>query len=201
MWNNDTSKYEYYAVDHDGSLIRVYDSGDLIKWVGNQVNSALWEFTEYTNEDGTPSNYYELKNTAYSDTYLAPQSSGIIADQPVGINLEGRQEGLDYTSIVAWDAPAYAYSGLKVEGGKVVTCPKDEADDFYFAVIVPQVLEADDPTTVETVDNNDFGISMRMIDFNNPKMPGDNRDSVQHPFFGGHAYTQNTPDQDFSPRT
>lgn len=197
VWNHDTSKYEYYAVDHDGSLVRVYDSGDLINWVGNKVNSALWEFTEYTNEDGTPSNYYELKNTAYSDTYLAPQSSGIIANQPVGINLEGRQEGLDYTSIVAWDAPAYAYSGLKVEGGKVVTCPKDEADDFYFAVIVPQVLEADDPTTVETVDNNDFGISMRMIDFNNKIIRVENngtRDEVQHAFFGGHAYTQNDAD-------
>ena len=196
VWNNDTSKYEYYAVDHDGSLIRVYDSGDLIKWVGNQVNSALWEFTEYTNEDGTPSNYYELENTAYANTYLAPQSSGIIADHPVGINLEGRQEGLDYTSILAWDQPAYAYSGLKVEDGKVVTCPRDEADDFYFAVVVPPVLPADPPTTVETVDNDEHGISIRMIDFNNQiiKEGSGIRDSVQHAFFGGHAYDQDNAD-------
>lgn len=197
VWNNDTSKYEYYAVDHDGSLIRVYDSGDLIKWVGNQVNSALWEFTEYTNEDGTPSNYYELENTAYSNTYLAPQSSGIIADHPVGINLEGRQEGLDYTSILAWDQPAYAYSGLKVEDGKVVTCPRDEADDFYFAVVVPPVLPADPPTTVETVDNDEHGISMRMIDFNNTIIPAENngiRDEVQHTFFGGRQYIPDNAD-------
>ena len=196
VWNETTKKYEFYAVDHDGSLIRVYDSGDQINWVGNQVNSALWEFTEYTNEDGTPSNYYELENTAYSNTYLAPQSSGIIADHPVGINLEGRQEGLDYTSILAWDQPAYAYSGLKVEDGKVVTCPRDEADDFYFAVVVPPVLPADPPTTVETVDNNEHGISMRMIDFNNQiiKEGSNIRDSVQHAFFGGHAYDQDNAD-------
>jgi hypothetical protein len=56
-----------------------------------------------------------LENTAYAGTYLAPQSEGIISDQPIGINLNGRREGFDYSSIVAWDDPAYAYSGLKVE--------------------------------------------------------------------------------------
>ena len=196
VWNDDTRKYEFYAVDHDGSLVRVYESGDHINWVGNKVNSALWEFTEYTNDDGTPNNYYELENTAYTNTFLAPQSSGVIANNTVGVNMEGRQEGFDYTSIIAWDEEAYAYSGLKVEGGKVVSCPRDEADDFYFAVIVPPVEAADPPTTVETVDNNDFGISIKMIDFNNPKIKEGNseRDSVQHPFFGGHQYDQNNPD-------
>lgn len=196
VWNDDTRKYEFYAVDHDGSLVRVYDSGDHINWVGNKVNSALWEFTEYTNADGTPNNYYELENTAYSNTFLAPQSSGVIANNTVGVNMEGRQEGFDYTSILAWDNEAYAYSGLKVEGGKVVSCPRDEADDFYFAVIVPPVKEADPPTTVETVDNDEFGISMKMIDFDNPFIydGGSPRDSVQHPFFGGHKYDQNNPD-------
>ena len=197
VWNNDTSRYDYYAVDHDGSLVRVYDSGDKINWVGNQVNSTLWEFTEYTNADGTPNYYYELENTAYSNTFLAPQSSSVIADHKVGVNMEGRQEGLDYTNILAWDEAAYAYSGLKVEGNKVVPCPKDEADDFYFAVLVPPVQAADPVTTVETVDNNEYGISMRMIDFNNDFIYDGTspRDSVQHPFFGGHAYNQNTPDQ------
>lgn len=198
VWNQKTNKYEFYAVDHDGSLVRVYDSGDQIHWVGNQVNSALWEFTEYTNDDGTPSNYYELENTAYSNTFLAPQSNGVAADHKVGVNMEGRQEGFDYTSILAWDETAYAYSGLKVEGGKVVPCPKDDADDFYFAVIVPPVLEADPPTTVETVDNDEHGISMRMIDFQNDIIKEGNtiRDSVQNPFFGGHAFSANATDPD-----
>ncbi|MBE6723785.1 MAG: hypothetical protein E7576_01105 [Ruminococcaceae bacterium] len=186
VWNETTKKYEYYAVDHDGSLVRVYDSGDMINWVGNQVNSALWEFTEYTNNDGTPSYFYELENTAYSGTYLVPQSEGIIARQPVGINMNGRRDGFDYTSIVAWDDAAYAYSGLKVvrdEKGvlRTVTCSLDDASDFYFAVIAPHVEEADPVTTVETVDNNEFGISIKMIDFNNTLW--NERDPVQNGFF------------------
>lgn len=198
VWNEETRKYEFYAVDHDGSLIRVYDSGDLINWVGNQVNSALWEFTEYTNADGTPSYFYELENTAYSGKYLAPQSDGIISDQPVGINLNGRKEGFDYTSIVAWDDDAYAYSGLKIvrnEDGslKAVTCPLDEADDFHFAVIVPPETPpeggAASVTTVETVDNDKYGISIKMIDFDNPI--DNERDTVQTSFFGRKKWDAN----------
>ena len=201
VWNDKTKKYEFYAVDHDGSLLRVYDSGDQIIWVGNQVNSALWEFTEYTNQDGTPTYFYELENTAYAGKYLAPQSEGIISDQPVGINLNGRREGYDYSSIVAWDDPAYAYSGLKIvtnEDGslRVVTCSLDEADDFHFAVITPPVEEADPTTEVATVDNDDFGISIKMIDFNN-RIEGD-RDTVQTAYLGrrqwdaAHAYEAET---------
>ena len=196
VWNEDTKKYEYYAIDHDGSLVRVYDSGDLINWVGNQVNSALWEFTEYTNDDGTPSWYYELENTAYPNTFLAPQSGSIISDQAVGLNMEGRQEGFDYTNILAWDEAAYAYSGLKVitdeNGGKrVVACPMDEAGDFHFAVMMPAKQEADQLTTVATVDNNEHGISIKMIDFNNTIVG--QRDTVQHAFFGSHTGTNHDP--------
>ena len=187
VWNETTKKYEFYAVDHDGSLIRVYDSGDMINWTGNKVNSALWEFTEYTNTDGTPNYYYELQNTAYTGTFLVPQSESIIADHTVGINMNGRREGFDYTSIVAWDDEAYGYSGLKIERDekgalKVVTCPFDEADDFYFAVMTPLVEETDPVTTVETVDNNKFGISIKMIDFNNSIV--DERDARQTEFLG-----------------
>ena len=196
IWNETTKKYEYYAVDHDGSLVRVYHRGDMINWVGNQVNSALWEFTEYTNNDGTPSYYYELENTAYAGTYLVPQSEGIIARQPVGINLNGRREGFDYSSIIAWDDAAYAYSGLKVlrdEKGalRTVTCSLDEAADFYFAILTPHVEEADPVTTVETVDNNEFGISIKMIDFNNIiAIDNNSRDSVQTSYLGYKKWVQ-----------
>ncbi len=201
VWNETAKKYEFYAVDHDGSLVRVYESGDQINWVGDHVNSALWEFTEYTNSDGTPSYFYELENTAYQGTYLVPQSGGIISHQPVGINLNGRREGFDYSSIVAWDDDAYAYSGLKVirdEDGslRVVTCSLDEAADFHFAVIHPPVEEADRTTEVNTVDNDEFGISIKMIDFHNRIV--NNRDSVQTSYLGwkqwdyAHAYDTET---------
>ena len=191
VWNETTKKYEFYALDHDGSLVRVYDSGDQINWIGNKVNSALWEFTEYTNEDGTPNYFYELENTAYAGQYLAPQSESIVASQPVGINLNGRREGIDYTSIIAWDDDAYTYSGLKIERGedgslRAVTCPLDEAADFHFAVIKPEVEETDPVTTVPTVDNNEYGISIKMINFNNKITGG--RDSVQTSYLGSKAW-------------
>ena len=183
IWNDDTKRYEFYAVDHDGSLVRCYDTGNNIEWIGSQVNTALWEFTEYTNTDGTPNYYYELENVQYH-SYIAPQITGgqVLSDHTLGINLNGRRYGENYSTIIAWDDRNYAYVGLKTENGRVVACPLSEAEDFYFAVVdTPQ--EEDQLSTVRTIDNNEFGITMKMVDFNNPLV--NNRDSVQNGFFGG----------------
>ena len=118
--------YEFYAIDHDGSLVRCYESGDSIEWVGGRLNSMLWNFIEYYWE-GTndPNFYYELYNQ-YSDKFIAPQASDgqIISDDRIGINLNGRRNGLYYSPIVAWDDAYYAYAGLKADTttGKIVSC-------------------------------------------------------------------------------
>ena len=124
VWNEAAKKYEFYAMDHDGSLIRCYDTGDGIEWVGSQVNTAIWNFTEYYNPDGTPSYYYELENNQYGG-YIAPQISKgqILSGETLGINLNGRRYGESHTTIIAWDKKQYSYSGLKVEDGRVVACP------------------------------------------------------------------------------
>ena len=84
-------------------------------------------------------------------------------------------------AIIAWDDANYAYAGLKTEDGHVVACPLSEAQDFYFAVV--NLIDPDDElTTVATVDNNAYGITMKMMDFNNA-ISG-SRDSVQTAFFG-----------------
>ena len=76
---------------------------------------------------------------------------------------------------------------------RVVTCPLDEADDFHFAVLTPPVEET---TDVDTVDNDDFGISIKMIDFDNRIVA--ERDSVQTEYLGrrqwdaAHAYEAET---------
>ena len=55
--------------------------------------------------------------------------------------------------------------GLKVEDGHVVACPLAEAEDFYFAVIEPSD-RSDELTTVNRRQQR-YGITMKMIDFNN----------------------------------
>ncbi|MBQ8994416.1 MAG: fibro-slime domain-containing protein [Oscillospiraceae bacterium] len=182
VWNDKTLKYEFYAVNHDGSLVRVFESGDVIQWVENSVNTLLWDFTEYHNDDGSPNYFYELQNTQYKK-YIAPQVTGsqVLSDSTIGINLNGRRYGYDYTTIVAWDDANYQYVGLKVKDGELVPCRLDEADDFYFAII----KENNDPkalSTVDTIDSTQYGITMKMIDFNNQVV--DNRDKIQTEFFG-----------------
>ncbi|MBE6041329.1 MAG: hypothetical protein E7220_02265, partial [Clostridiales bacterium] len=183
IWNDTTKKYEFYVVDYNGSLARCYDTGDGIEWIGSSVNTALWEFTEYTNPDGTVNHYYELQNTQYGD-YIAPQVTGnrILSDDTIGVNLNGRRYGENYTTIIAWDDDQYAYSGLKTENGKVVACPLSEAEDFYFAIINPVDTE-DKLTTVDTIDSTQYGITMKMFNFNNPLTS--NRDSEQLAYMGG----------------
>ena len=198
VWNDTTKRYEFYAVDYDGSLIRCYDTGDNIEWIGSNVNSALWSFTEGKNSDGTPSYYYWLENSTYDNDFIVPQGTNgkVIyhSNQPDGtsdfkasVNLNGRRYGENFTTIICWDDNKYSFSGLKVENGRVVPCALDEAEDFYFAVVNPIDTE-DKLSTVSTIDNEVYGITMKMIDFNNAKTgtADSPRDSVQHAFFGSH---------------
>ena len=182
VWNDELKKYEFFAVDHDGSLIRCFDEGDTIEWTGTKVNTALWQFTEYHNNDGTANGYYELQNVQYGN-YIAPLITGgqVVSNSPIGLNLPGRENGGSYTSIAAWDDHSYSFAGLKVENGRVVSCPTSQSDVFYFAVMEKMV---DKPTTVATVDNNQYGITMKMIDFNNA-ITSNNRDSKQAAYFNG----------------
>ena len=184
VWNDAAKRYEFYAVDHSGALIRCYDVGDSIQWTGSLINTAEWTFTEGRNPDGTLSYYYNLQNTQYGE-YLSPQFSqgegAITSSTAPGLNLNGRRYGQNYTSIITWDDEQYSYSGLKVKDGRVVACALSESDDFYFAIVNP--IPEDDLTEVSTLDNNRYGITMRMVDFNNPIVGG--RDSVQSTFFNG----------------
>lgn len=90
----------------------------------------------------------------------------ILSDNTIGINLNGRKNGEYYTPILAWDDTNYAYVGLKADlsTGKIVSCSREEADDFYFAIV--QDIPADDVLhTVPTVDHTDYGITVKLVDF------------------------------------
>ena len=170
-WNETKKRYDFYAVDHDGTLVQVFESGNTIQWIGNRINTLLWDFTEYYWAGTTESNgYYEFFNE-YSQKYIAPQLTGnqLLSDHTIGVNLNGRKDGYYYSTILAWDDASYAYVGLKVVDNHIVPCPKSEAMDFYFAIMQDQ-LEDDRLHPVPTIDNELYGITMKMINFNTPYM-------------------------------
>ncbi len=184
VWNE--TQYDFYAIDHDGTLIRCYDDGDVIKWVGNQFETAVWKLTEHTKTDeqgeDVPNGYYELYNL-YSKKYINPQlgTNTIFSNKEAFLNLDGRYYQEDYTDIRCWDSAYYSYMGLKVDlaNNRVVPSPASQADDFYFARVKASTVQL---TKVDTVDNDEYGITMKMIDFQNAIVNA--RDSKQSEFFG-----------------
>ena len=164
-WNDEKKRYDFYAINSDGTLVQVYESGDSIEWISGQINTLLWNFVEYYWEGTTdPNFYYELYNQ-YSEKYIAPQVTGgqILSDDTIGINLNGRRFGQYYSTILAWDDDNYTYVGLMAEGGQLKTCTKNEAMDFYFAIM--QDLNVDDELNyVPTVDHTQYGVTMKIID-------------------------------------
>lgn len=167
-WNDTRKRYDFYAVDHDGTLVPCYESGDTIQWLGDRINTKLWDFVEYYWEGTTdPNYYYELYNE-YSQQYIAPQVTGgqTLSPNTIGINLDGRKNGYFYSPIIAWDEDYYAYAALKADTDalQIVSCAFSEADDFYFAILQDPELD-DDMTLAPTVDNREHGITMKIKDF------------------------------------
>ena len=166
VWNEEKLRYEFYAIDHDGSLVPCFESGDSIQWVGGRINTLLWNFVEYYWEGTNDPNYYYDFYNQYSEKFLAPQMTDgqILSDEPIGVNLNGRRNGRYYTPIVAWDDNNYAIVGLKVEDGQIAAGPFSEAEDFYFAVMQDTPVD-DTLTTVPTVDHTQYGITMKLVNF------------------------------------
>ena len=190
IWNDDSKRYDYYIVDYDGKLVKAYESGDTISWVGSKVNTMLWDFTEYHYDDGSPNYYYELQNN-YSGRYIAPQVSGtaFLSDSTIGINLNGRRYGEYYTTVLAWDDPYYDYASLKVRDGQLVSAPMTRADDFYFAVMSKkEETTGNTPTPVATLDHTTFGITLKMQDYGN--INSNNRSQTQVDVLGNTSYQQ-----------
>ena len=188
-WNEEEKKYEFYAVDYDGKLVRCYEAGDSIEWVGGILNSMLWNFVEYY-DDQTPNGYYDMFND-YSEKFLAPQMNGqIVSADPIGLNMTGRESGKYYSDILAWDKVHYCYAGFKVEDDQIKTCIKQEALDFYFA-LVENLNVNDTLTPVATVDNDNYGITMKIVDFDG-KIHGTDCDTSkkQHEVIGYSALNQ-----------
>ena len=202
VWDEDEKKYNYYAIDHNGSLRQVYAYGDKIMWLDDTMNTLLWEFSVYYNNDGTENGYYDLRNT-FSDKYIAPQrtSNQTLSDDTIGILMQGREYkekdgkiyyGEYYSNIIAWDNGIKQYVALAAdnESGTIKTVPFANADTFYFATF-------DDSSTsgstvarlheVATVDNTEYGITMRMIDFGDDSKSNSSGSDITSNYFGGNT--------------
>ena len=178
IWNESTLEYEYYAIDYDGMLVRAYESGDTISWVGSKVNTMLWDFTEhYWEGTSDPNYYYDLQNN-YSGKYIVPQVTGtdFLSDNPIGINLNGRRYKEYYSTILAWDEPYYDYATLMVRDYQLSSAPMSKAEDFYFAIMTNDE-SADQLTTVATIDSEPFGITLKMQNYAN--VASNNRSQTQ----------------------
>ena len=187
VWDNQAKKYNIYAIDHDGSLVKCADSGNIIQWRGSAINTLLWDFTEYYYEGTTtPNYYYELKNE-FSEKYIAPQKNGqILADEPIGINLSGRRYNEYYTPIVAWDDANYAYAGIRVNDNNALTsCSITKTDDFYFAIMEDHD-STDELETVDTLEHTQYGITMKMQNYDTVYKPptGSTTSLEQHTVLG-----------------
>ena len=202
VWDKDEKKYNYYAIDHNGSLRQVYAYGDKIMWLDDTMNTLLWEFSVHYNSDGTENGYYDLRNT-FSDKYIAPQrtSNQTLSDDTIGILMQGREYkeidgkvyyGEYYSNILAWDNGIKQYVALAAdnESGMITTVPFANADTFYFATF-------DDSSTsgstvarlheVATVDNTEYGITMRMIDFGDDAYGDSSHSNITRDYFGGNT--------------
>ncbi|HAV91271.1 MAG TPA: hypothetical protein DCW44_08375 [Eubacterium sp.] len=187
-WNNKTNSYDFYAIDHDGSLYPCFERGDAIMWIGDASKSLEWEFTEYYWEGTTnPNYYYELYNP-YSGKYLAPQLSGnqILSDDKIGINLEGRRNNEFYTEISAWDELHYTFASVKNGDDAIESGPVSKADTYYFALANP-AARGDKLRKADTIDGTKYGIEMKMIDWGNNSSTNASASDVTKNYIGSYG--------------
>ena len=97
-----------------------------------------------------------------------------------------------YSNIIAWDNGIKQYVALAADkaSGTIKTVPFANADTFYFATF-------DDSSTsgssvarlheVATVDNTEYGITMRMIDFGNDSKSNNSGSDITSNYFGGNT--------------
>ena len=179
IWNTQNECYDFYAIDYDGSLKRCYAYGDKLMWMGDSINTLLWKFIVHTEND-KENGYYDFQNI-YSGKYLNPQftegGSSVLSNSRPGVLLPGRtyemtstgavNYGEYYSTILSWDSDDYSYAALANSGTSAAAAVKmSKACDYYFAVINPVRDDtADSLHKVATVDNYEYGISMKMVDF------------------------------------
>ena len=195
IWNEEDLRYDMYAVDYNGTLYPCYASGGKIMWLGDGTCSMEWKFKEYLDPvTKQPNYYYELYNP-YSEKYIAPQftTQQVLSEEPIGINMQGRRKGDFYSEIIAWDDARVKYIGMRPNEDKTALEPCSQAVSypFYFATLEELNL-SDKLHEVPTIDNNEFGIKMKMVNYDaisGQNYGGSQASTLTRDYFGGKAST------------
>lgn len=159
VWDKTENAYVNYAIDGNGDLVKVWESGGVVQWIDNEDTSLYWQFIQYGD-----TGYYEFYNPV-TGMYLAPQNGQNLSNSTIGVTLTGRENG-EYTStIVAWDENVWSWYGYKYSDRLDLTPVVDtESAEMCFAV---KYESDDDLHEIETVDSKAAGISIKMYDYVN----------------------------------
>lgn len=81
-------------------------------------------------------------------------------------NTTNTRISITYASSVDIPFDYYGYIGLRVKDNRsgLEICPMGDADSFYFAIMKPMGTE-DALTKVDTIDHEQYGITVKMVDF------------------------------------
>ena len=160
-WNETTEEYDLYAIDGNGDLVYLFEKGDTFTWRSSV--SLDWKVIMHRDAATYELNgYYDFYNEE-TGKFLAPQSTGILADNRLGVTLSGRSQGQYSSPIEGWDDGAYAWYGYQVADRILLPGIGEESAAFSFGRNIR--MEPGELHGVETVDSAAAGIRIGMYNF------------------------------------
>lgn len=193
-YNESEYNYDYYAVTHDGGLVKVTDLGSEIMW--KDPRDIKWDLIVYTGTDAAPTGYYELayKDSEGNSHFLAPQlnTDSLLQGETLGLQFAGVTAGTHGTTIEAWDADDREYAGIQISHEKLTAVPERAAEEFFFARNTKNI-DYSEPRSVATVESAQKGIQISLFDYNggnNGRRPDWMTDLIgDGPYRSGHQVT------------
>ena len=209
-YNPQSGKYEDFAIDGNGNLVKVYDNGDKIEYRGPEDEGGtvrdelLWQFTICTDSEGQPNGYYVLQNYATKNV-LDPADGRLVGPfeslSTSGIRLRGRENNGYTSTMEKWNGDDNLYWGYQIvedENHNLVLMPASgpASQEFSFAELVHETAELH---TVATVDSTAHGIEMHLFDYNAEDNSGSSRYIVENGT-GWSTYTRGAPQKGLTHR-
>ena len=161
QWNEITEEYDLYAIDGNGDMVYLFEKGDTFTWRGSV--SLDWKVIMHRDAASYELNgYYDFYNEE-TGKFLAPQSTGILADNRLGVTLSGRSQGQYSSPIEGWDDGAHAWYGYQLADRVLLSGLGEESAAFSFGRNIR--MDAGEQHEVETVDSAAAGIRIGMYNF------------------------------------